>query len=59
VRATLRAMARIIKSQFGNRHHQPAPRSTPGDPPLGRRRFDWPLLALVALVFVVSFVWLF
>jgi len=48
------------KPQFGSRHHRPAPPPVLGDPSRGwRQRFDWPLVALVAAVFLVGFVWLF
>jgi hypothetical protein len=30
-----------------------------GDPPAEARRVDWMLVALVAIVFVAGFVWLF
>jgi len=48
------------KPQFGHRHHRPAPRSGLDDSPASVwRRFDWPLVALVAVVFLAGFVWLF
>jgi endonuclease YncB( thermonuclease family) len=52
-------MARILKPQFGSRHHRTSPHWNVGGPRGKRRRFDWQLLTLVALVFVASFVWLF
>jgi endonuclease YncB( thermonuclease family) len=51
-------MARILKPQFGSRQHRQTPQWNVGDPPAKRRRFDWQLLTLVALVFVASLVWL-
>jgi hypothetical protein len=51
-------MARILKPQFGCRPRRRSP-STPGAPPEKRRRFDWQLVSLVAIVFVAGFVWLF
>lgn len=48
------------KPQFGHRHYRPAPRSgLEASPASVWRRFDWPLVALVALVFLAGFVWLF
>jgi hypothetical protein len=52
-------MTRSLKPQFGSRHRPPPPDGTLGEAPGKRRRFDWQLLTLVALVFVASFVWLF
>jgi hypothetical protein len=46
-----------VRSSFGHRHHRPAPRA--GGPASAGRRFDWPLVALVTVVFVAGFVWLF
>jgi hypothetical protein len=51
-------MARILKPEFGSRHHRKAP-NTLGGAATTRRRFDWQLLTLIAVVFVAGFVWLF
>jgi hypothetical protein len=51
-------MARILKPEFGSRHHRKAP-NTLGGATTKRRRFDWQLLTLIAVVFVAGFVWLF
>jgi len=57
---TLSAKTLSAKPQFGHRHHRPAPRSGLDDSPASVwRRFDWPLVALVAVVFLEGFVWLF
>jgi hypothetical protein len=55
-------MARLTQPAFGTRHHKPKPipdRMTAGEPTAEPRRVDWALVALVAAVFVVGFVWLF
>jgi endonuclease YncB( thermonuclease family) len=52
-------MARIVKPDFGSRHHRKPPDWHLGGPPRSwRRRVDWPLVSLVAIVFVTGFVWL-
>ncbi|HUU24711.1 MAG TPA: hypothetical protein VMW68_04005 [Methyloceanibacter sp.] len=57
---TLSAKTLSAKPGFGSRHHRPAALSALDGPSRGRRqRFDWPLVALVAAVFLVGFVWLF
>ncbi len=57
---TLSAKTQSAKTQFGHRHHRPAPSPALDDLSRGwRQRFDWPLVALVAAVFLVGFVWLF
>jgi hypothetical protein len=52
-------MARI-KPDFGSRHHRPSPQENLGDLPRTlRHRIDWKLTALVVMVFVAGFLWLF
>lgn len=51
-------MTRLTQPAFGKRTQKPRPPSAPGateDP----WRIDWRILALVTVVFVVAFVWLF
>ena len=58
VRRTLLRMTRLTQPAFGKRTQKPRPPSAPGateDP----WRIDWRILALVTIVFVVAFVWLF
>jgi Staphylococcal nuclease homologue len=52
-------MARIVRPQFGSRHHRPSPNWILKEPPNKRRRVDWQLVSLVVIVFVAGFVWLF
>jgi nuclease-like protein len=52
-------MARIVRPQFGSRHHKRTRHWSLGDAAAKRRRVDWQLVSLVAIVFVASFVWLF
>jgi type VI protein secretion system component VasF len=59
VQATLPRMARSTQPAFGTRHRKPKPLSAAGDAPAESRRMDWMLVALVAIVFVAGFVWLF
>lgn len=51
-------MTRATQKEFGTRHLKPRP-VTAGDTPEGSVRLDWKLMALIAVVFVVGFVWLF
>jgi hypothetical protein len=51
-------MTRLTQPTFGKRTQKPRPPSAPGateDP----WRIDWRILALVTIVFVVAFIWLF
>lgn len=53
-------MARIDKPDFGSRHRrQQTQSSLDGPAPPWWQGFDWKLVALITLVFVASFVWLF
>jgi len=53
-------MTRITKPDFGTRHYRPAPVPQLEDaPPPWWQRVDWPVVFLVAVVFVACFVWLF
>jgi hypothetical protein len=55
-------MTRIAKPEFGRRHYLPAPvpQLEDEDAPFDwRQRIDWPVVALVAVVFLICFVWLF
>ena len=51
-------MTRTTQPDFGTRHRKPKPLSAAGQPAEGRR-VDWILVALVAVVFVAGYVWLF
>jgi hypothetical protein len=53
-------MARITKPDFGHRRYRSAPKRRLHDSQRRwRRRVDWQLVSLIAIVFVASFVWLF
>jgi len=52
-------MTRITKPEFGTRHYRPAPLLHLEDAPPWWQRLDWPVVAVVAVVFVACFVWLF
>ena len=54
------AMTRITKPEFGNRHYRPVPDPHLEDVPQAWwQRLDWPVVAVVAIVFIACFWWLF
>jgi hypothetical protein len=53
-------MTRIAKPAFRRRRYRPAPVLQLEDaPPEWWQRVDWPVVSLVAVVFLICFVWLF
>jgi hypothetical protein len=53
-------MTRITKPEFGNRHYRPVPDPHLEDAPQAWwQRLDWPVVAVVAIVFIACFWWLF
>lgn len=55
---TLRPMAHLTKPHFGTRHHKPRPLEALSDPDKGWH-VDWLVVAVVTVVFVAGFFWLF
>ncbi|HZJ11852.1 MAG TPA: hypothetical protein VFD26_04275 [Methyloceanibacter sp.] len=53
------AMTHGTQREFGTRHHKPKPLSADGDAAEDAWHIDWKLVALIAAVFVIAFVWLF
>ena len=53
-------MTQITKPEFGNRHYRPVPDPHLEEAPrTWRQRLDWPVVAVVAIVFIACFWWLF
>ena len=52
-------MAQITKPHFGTRHHKPRPLEALSDSSDRRWRVDWLVVAVVTVVFVAGFFWLF
>ncbi len=55
---TLLPMAHLTKPHFGTRHHKPRPLEGMSDSDKGWQ-VDWLVVAVVTVVFVAGFVWLF
>jgi len=52
-------MTHLTKPHFGTRHHKPRPLEALSDSSDSRWRVDWLVVAVVTVVFVAGFVWLF
>ena len=57
--AHTRSMTHLTKPHFGTRHHKPRPLEALSDSSDSRWRVDWLVVAVVTVVFVAGFVWLF
>jgi hypothetical protein len=56
--AHTRGMAHLTKPHFGTRHHKPRPLEAMSDSDKGWQ-VDWLVVAVVTVVFVAGFFWLF